>query len=96
MIHKRQRNYSAAVELWEHAAQSLSLEAFLELAKYYEHQVRDYTRALYWTQTAIDSIESQQLDHVGTFTLSLYERRQWLSELNHRLTRLSGKLTRSA
>lgn len=82
-IHKRQDNFPAAVQLWEQAARHNHIEAHIELAKFYEHRLRDIPAALEWTQSAIDL-----LDGPG---FSAFERRQWLSELHHRRDRLNLK-----
>ena len=84
LIHKRQDNFPAAVSLWEQAAQHQHLHAHIELAKYYEHRLRDYIEALHWTRTALDLVNAPQFPD--------YERMQWRSELEHRLERLERKL----
>ncbi len=45
-IHKRRGNWNLAVPLWEEAASMNSLDALIELAKYYEHRVKAYDLAL--------------------------------------------------
>lgn len=80
MIHKRQDNFETAVKLWEEAAGHRHIEAHIELAKYYEHRKREYPEAIFWTQTAIELLNSKEF--------SAYERHHWLPELNHRLERL--------
>jgi TPR repeat protein len=79
-LHKRQDNYPTAVELWEQAANHAHLEAHIELAKFFEHRARDRKQALYWTQTAIELVQSA--------SLSSYERRKHLADLDHRKARL--------
>jgi hypothetical protein len=83
LIHKRQDNLSAAVKLWEEAAHRQHLHAYVELAKYYEHRIQDYGEAIYWTETALSIINQPGFP--------LYEKRQWLSDLEHRLARLRRK-----
>lgn len=90
-IHKRQRNWPEAIELWQQAAQNQDLEAHVELAKYYEHVLRDYPAANRWTQAAITLVvEGLALAPDGR-PLGLFERRQRLTELGHRLERLEHK-----
>jgi uncharacterized protein len=84
LIHKRQDNFPAAVSLWEQAAQHQHLHAHVELAKYYEHRVRDCKEALHWTRSAIELLNEPNF--------SLFERMQWLPELEHRQERLERKL----
>lgn len=52
-IQKRAGNTSAAVGLWHQAALNGSVEALLELAKYYEHHQRNYPAALECTEKAL-------------------------------------------
>lgn len=87
-LHKRQDNYQAAVELWEQAARHQHLEAHVELAKFYEHRLRSYPEAIYWTKTAIELVLRPGFP--------LFERRQRLLELEHRLARLQRKVAGQA
>jgi uncharacterized protein YprB with RNaseH-like and TPR domain len=84
LIHKRQQDLQSAIALWEQAARREHLLAHIELAKIYEHQARDYTQAIYWTQTAIDLACSPGFSRT--------DRIQCLPELEHRLKRLQRKL----
>ena len=84
LIHKRQDNLPAAVELWRQAAVYDHIQAHIELAKYYEHRLRDYLQALQWTQSAVDLVRIS--------ALSAFERRQWMDELGHRKERLQRRL----
>ena len=83
LIHKRQENFPAAVALWEQAARHRHLEAHVELAKFYEHRLRDLEQALYWTESAVELVNQPGYP--------AYERRQWLAELEHRRQRLLRK-----
>ena len=85
MIHKRRENFPEAVALWERAARHQHLDAHVELAKFYEHRLGDAEQALYWTDTAIALVNQP--------VFPAYERRQWLTELDHRRQRLLRKLT---
>jgi TPR repeat protein len=86
-LQKRNNNLTAAVEVWRLAADGRQIYAHVELAKYYEHKKRDYQEAIHWTQSAIDLLDAPHA--------SQYERRQWISDLKHRLARLQRKLARS-
>lgn len=86
LIHKRHRDYGAAVALWEKAAGFQHIRAHIELAKYYEHQQRDYPQALFWVETAQALLDSS----VNT---NKAERLLWLDELETRLDRLRRKLS---
>ena len=83
LIHKRQENFPAAVALWEQAARHQYLEAYVELAKFYEHHLRDLEQALFWTESAVELVNQPGYP--------AYERRQWLAELEHRRQRLLRK-----
>lgn len=83
-IHKRRRDFSSAVALWEQAALLDDLDAHLELAKYFEHQTRMRSAALEWTERAILL--------TGRLPLSRYLRQQWVEQLAHRKNRLLKKL----
>jgi len=84
LMQRRQGNWAAALELWQQAAAGRQIYAHVELAKHYEHQVRDYHQALHWTETALALVRS------ADFPRS--QRGQWLGELKHRRVRLQRKL----
>ncbi len=76
-LQKRKGNLEEASALWQEAASEGSLEAFLELAKYYEHHNRDYPAALACTIQA----------------LTLCSTELQAAQLNHRRNRLEKKLS---
>lgn len=78
-IHKRNKNYTDALPLWQQAHELGSAEAALELAMYYEHTSKDYQKALEMTEWLMqDSINNP---HSTT-------RQSILSALIHRKERL--------
>lgn len=83
-VHRRRGDLAAAVEVWRLAAEGRQVYAHVELAKYYEHQQRDYPQAVQWTEAAIQLVNGPHFPR--------YERRQWLADLQHRLARLQRKL----
>jgi len=83
-MHKRQGNWTTAIELWQQAAEGRQIYAHVELAKYFEHQMCDYHQATYWTQNALELI--------NTPLYPRSRRRQWYAELEHRLARLRRKM----
>jgi uncharacterized protein YprB with RNaseH-like and TPR domain len=95
LIYKRQENWQDAVGLWQQAARHGHLEAYLELAKCFEHRFNDYDEAIRWTQLALELVESPRLDFDAS-ALNTYERRRWLDNLSHRLARLHRKANRSS
>lgn len=91
MIYKRQGNYPAAVHLWEEAAGHGDIEVHVELAKYYEHQVKAYDQAIYWTQKALDILEQPLSKALSGRTYLAYQQREKRQEMEHRLARLTRK-----
>ncbi len=82
-LQKRRGDLETAVRLWERAAVQGHVYAHVELAKYYEHQRRDYPEALRWTISAVKL--------VGTLDIPRYEYNHWMEELERRKQRLEGK-----
>jgi uncharacterized protein YprB with RNaseH-like and TPR domain len=83
-LQKRRGDLETAVRLWERAAAQGHIYAHLELAKYHEHQRRDYPEALKWAHRAVEL--------VGTLDIPRYMYNHWIEELEHRKKRLDGKL----
>jgi uncharacterized protein YprB with RNaseH-like and TPR domain len=81
---KRRGNLSAAVALWCEAARRGQIYAYVELAKFYEHQQRDYNQAAEWTQAALALVNAPDFPRP--------ERCRWLADLEHRLARLHTRL----
>ncbi len=79
---KRQSHWQKALPLWEEAAANDQLYAFVELAKYYEHQTRAFEEAQQWTLSAMTALEKQYLP--------AYQYQVWQEELSHRLARLEN------
>jgi uncharacterized protein YprB with RNaseH-like and TPR domain len=82
-LQKRRGDMETAVRLWERAAGQGHIYAHVELAKYHEHQRRDYPEALKWTFRAVEL--------VGTLDIPRYMYNHWMEELEHRKTRLAEK-----
>jgi uncharacterized protein YprB with RNaseH-like and TPR domain len=82
-LYKRLGNFTLAMPLWEKAALSGHIYAFVELAKVFEHTLRDYPKAIGWTQQALGQIKKPGFP--------AYERVYWMQELEHRLERLKRK-----
>ncbi|MGA2490924.1 MAG: ribonuclease H-like domain-containing protein [Anaerolineales bacterium] len=85
-LQKRRGDLETAVGLWERAAARGHIYAHVELAKYYEHQRREYMEAMRWTQSAVEL--------VSTLDIPRYIYNHWMEELTHRLERLDGKIQR--
>jgi uncharacterized protein YprB with RNaseH-like and TPR domain len=80
LIHKHRDEFESANPLWERAAGEGDLDACVELAKYYEHRLMDYPKALRRTEDAIKILERKDFTR--------FEKRKWLEELEHRHKRL--------
>lgn len=87
-LHRRRGDYSAALQLWEAAAQDGRVYAYVEIAKYYEHRAGELEQALQYTQTAIEIISTSDAPR--------FERLHWEPLLEHRLGRLKRKLARDS
>lgn len=65
-IERRLGNHEAQLQLLQdlaRVANAYRADAFVELAKYFEHRVKDYERALEMTRNAQSHAPSAQLDH---------------------------------
>jgi uncharacterized protein YprB with RNaseH-like and TPR domain len=82
-LQKRRGDMETALRLWGKAADEGHVYAHVELAKYYEHNRRDYSAALAWTESAMQLITEQDLPR--------YVYNHWMDELNHRHKRLLRK-----
>jgi uncharacterized protein YprB with RNaseH-like and TPR domain len=87
--YKRSRQLERAAQLWEAMLHenSLHLVPYIELAKYYEHVMRDYQRARAMTEQAIQVVQRRlSLSGFGPAV------RREQAELAHRLERIKQKL----
>jgi uncharacterized protein YprB with RNaseH-like and TPR domain len=87
IMEKRRSNYDQSIQLWRDAAENQELYAHEELAKVFEHKLKDYSQAIYWTELAISILDSPSFSHL--------ERSLWTPKLEHRLLRLQRKVSRS-
>jgi uncharacterized protein YprB with RNaseH-like and TPR domain len=83
ILQKKRGDVSQALKLWEEAAQKGHIYAHIELAKYYEHKMRDVKTAAQWAKSARRDVEHADLP--------AYIRKHWLTEIDHRLARLERK-----
>ena len=82
-LQKRRGDVGEAVRLWEQAAQQGHIYAHVELAKHYEHRVRDLDEATRWAKSALDLVKESDLP--------AYVKKHWREELAHRSERLKKK-----
>ena len=87
IMEKRRNNIEKSIQLWRNAAEYEEIYAHEELAKVFEHKLKDYSQAIYWTELAITIIESPPFPNL--------DRNIWQSKLEHRLNRLQRKYRRS-
>ncbi len=83
---KRKEDWPSAIALWEMAAENHALYAYEELAKYYEHRIKDLNAAHQWALSAKDDLESRHLP--------AYETLKWQEVLDHRLARLERRMAK--
>ena len=82
-LQKRRGDLDEAVRWWEQAAEQGHIYAHIELAKYYEHRLRDAQAAIRWAEAARLQASRQEMP--------AYVRAHWLEEIEHRLDRLRRK-----
>ena len=88
MLYKRRRQWQQAVALWESMADregNVRIFPLIEIAKYYEHQEKNYEKALLYTDRAI-----KLLTHMGMARKSGYGIYN-IKEIQHRRNRLIRK-----
>jgi uncharacterized protein YprB with RNaseH-like and TPR domain len=86
LLYKRRGEWEKAVALWEKAAEHGDAYACIELAKYYEHKIGDFQKALTVTTVAMERIEIEG----GT----KYQVEMLIEETQHRIVRLSNLLSK--
>ncbi|MCP4142041.1 MAG: ribonuclease H-like domain-containing protein [Chloroflexi bacterium] len=84
VLQRRRGNIKEAVKWWEQAAGEGHIYAHVELAKHYEHRIKDFDLAEDATHRALSLVNVSQLQD--------YERSHWEDELSHRLKRLKRKM----
>jgi uncharacterized protein YprB with RNaseH-like and TPR domain len=82
-LQKRRGDIGEAVRLWEQAAAQGHIYAHVELAKHFEHRVRDLDEATRWAKSALELVKASELP--------AYVKKHWKQELDHRLARLKTK-----
>jgi len=82
-LYKKRGEWELAVRWWRQQIENMPvfiLEPYRELAKYFEHQVKDFEEALRLVDFALDQIASHRTDDIAALT--------------HRRNRLSQKIER--
>ena len=83
ILQRRRGDIDEAVKWWERAAGDGQIYACVELAKHYEHRVKDYDLAEDATHRALSLMNESKNPQARTL---------WLDELAHRLRRLERKI----
>ena len=83
ILQKKRGDMDQALRWWEDAAGKGHIYAHIELAKYYEHKLRDVETSIQWAKSARMEVEKADLP--------AYIRQHWLGEIDHRLARLGRK-----
>ncbi|MCF6277183.1 MAG: ribonuclease H-like domain-containing protein [Anaerolineales bacterium] len=86
VLQRRRGDIDEAVKWWRQAAEAGHIYAHVELAKYYEHRLKNFALAAEFTQRAQNLVDGSQL--------AVYVRMHWQGELTHRLQRLERKLAK--
>jgi len=60
-FHKKEKNWEMAASYWQENGLSGDIDACIELAKYFEHELRDPDQALEWTLKAEENLEKSSL-----------------------------------
>jgi uncharacterized protein len=91
LLAKRQGDFNRSNEWWEKllGASTDGLEAYEQLAIFYEHGAREFQRASSLTREAL--VKLLEAYHSGRISTVKYQ--QWYARLHYRLDRLSKKLT---
>lgn len=87
-LNRRQGSWERALGLWMKSANEYHhIEAYVELAKFYEHRQRNYEEALSWTQAALQFLNAS--DRIPAKKIMLQK------ELERRIARLVKKIAQS-
>jgi tetratricopeptide (TPR) repeat protein len=89
LLYKRLGRYEEAVAIWQARVTGPELYPHLELAKHLEHRQRDFAAAQGVVEEALARVQAREI------TISPWERRQTLTELEQRLARLQKRTQRT-
>jgi len=80
-LHRKNGRIQEAVNLWVKALEYDVYEAGIELAKYFEHQLRDFSQAIHFTEMTITCVQRADIPR--------YQRKILLGDIQHRMERLN-------
>ncbi len=84
-LYKKEKQLDKAVQIWSKPILTSNFAALEELAKYYEHKVKDIEKALQYTQRAID--------YLNLMPISVDKQRELWSHRKKRLVNKGNKST---
>ena len=87
MLYKKLGRMDDAVCVWRSLLTESSIKPFVELAKYYEHRVRDLSLARDIVMVGMDRVNAGAIEHLWPNDL--------LHELQYRLDRIERRLKRA-
>ena len=61
LMHKKEKDWEKAILLWQDNGNSGDIDACIEMAKYFEHEILDVESALEWTLKAENNLEKSSL-----------------------------------
>lgn len=82
-LSRRQGSWISAIGHWEKAAEYGSIDACIELSKYYEHQQKDFEKSKHW------AVEGSKI--IASYPRPGYKYKRILAEIQHRLERIESK-----
>lgn len=84
ILQRRRGDIEEAVKWWEQAAGEGQIYAYVELAKHYEHRIKDFHKANLYAKMAMELVDKETTPH--------YAQLHWKAEIEHRLERLERKM----
>jgi tetratricopeptide (TPR) repeat protein len=97
-VYKRAGWWDKASEIWQKlvgGTASFQPSIYEELAKYFEHRIREYQQALLWVEKAMSLISSGYYANDDSNPLFRYSRSGEIASWQYRKARLLRKLERS-
>ena len=90
LVQKKLGNFDNALALWKQATGfgSIAIEAFIEIAKYYEHREKDFATALEYTGRALALLKTKSALHGKVMPDDTQQ------QLLHRARRLQRKMAK--
>lgn len=81
-LYKRQNQLELAIRNWQNATKYNNVEAYIELAKVYEHNLKNFKQAIEYCQNALSILEN---------SIESISNKRMIEACNHRLKRLLVK-----